>query len=64
MNLFKEIDRLLKQKPNPPKCFQDENFMYCWCGKCKQKDYELPEDFKKLFTTKVIENYKLNNKKK
>lgn len=45
--LIQKIKRVLVgPTPKIPKCFSDENFLYCWCGKCKQEGYPLPEDFK------------------
>lgn len=41
-NTFKKIPKF---KITLPKCFRDNNFMYCWCGKCKQVNYKLPTDF-------------------
>jgi len=59
--LLKEIKKAITTKVKPPDCFSDENFVCCWCGKCKQKGYELPEDLKKAIIIKAVETYKSNN---
>lgn len=43
----KAFKKIPKFKVTLPKCFQDNNFMYCWCGKCKQENYKLPTDLHK-----------------
>lgn len=61
MKMKKILDKIkyyLTHKPKRPDCYSDENFMYCWCGKCKQKDYELPADFQKILAIKTVEHYK------
>ncbi len=41
-----------------PKCFQDEDFLYCFCGKCEPKDYDLPKDFQSKLITRAVKEYK------
>jgi hypothetical protein len=51
-------------KTETPKCFEDENYMYCWCGKCKPEDYELPnimeEMSKRMLVEGVVKQFKKN----
>ena len=58
MKILKTIKKLLKEKPKVPNCFEDENFLYCWCGKCKPKDFELPSDFKRLLAITTAKDFK------
>jgi len=60
MRILDEIKRMLLNKPKVPDCYEDGEFLYCWCGKCKPKDYELPEDFKKLLTMRILDDFKNN----
>lgn len=61
MKLIDKIDKILKRKKlEVPKCYSDDEFMYCWCGKCEPKNYELPKDFQRLLATKVVEEYVKN----
>ena len=59
--LINEIKRLIKSQPELPPCGDNGGIMLCYCGKCKQKEYGLPEDFKKLLAIKVAEEYTLLN---
>lgn len=58
MTLFQKIKWYLTQRTKVPDCFEDNDFMYCWCGKCVQDEYKLPEDVKKILAIKIVENYK------
>lgn len=33
-------------------CYVEDDYLVCFCGKCKPEDYELPSDFNKLSTMK------------
>ena len=56
--LLNEIRRQLNMPTKAPECFSDENFMYCWCGKCVPKDYELPKDVSRILAIRVAEDYR------
>lgn len=61
MKLLSKINRILKMKKlKVPECSYDNRFIYCYCGKCKPKDCELPKDFQKLLIIKVVEEYEKN----
>lgn len=57
ITLIKKINKLLKGKPKKPDCFTTEEFMFCYCGKCKQEDFQLPDDFKRILSIKTAERY-------
>ena len=57
MNIIDEYNKALKRKVKKPKCFKDERFMYCFCGKCKQGDYALPSDFKKSILEGMLKSF-------
>lgn len=62
--LLDEIQCYINMPPKVPECFKDKNYIYCWCGKCKQDDYPLPEDFSYLIAFSAAEHYKLLKKGK
>lgn len=31
-----------------PKCYKDDKFLVCYCGKCEAESYPLPNDFKRI----------------
>jgi hypothetical protein len=37
----------IKERKDRPDCKTINGLLYCSCGKCKQEDYRLPEDFPK-----------------
>ena len=41
------------KKEKKQKCYTDDRFMYCFCGKCKAKGYDLPKDFRKIIKLEV-----------
>lgn len=59
--LIKKMNKLLKGKVKRPDCFITQEFMFCFCGKCKQKDFELPEDFQRILAIKTAERYLKEN---
>lgn len=56
--LLTKIQMYLNMPTKKPKCFKDDNFLYCFCGKCKPDDYPLPKDFSNLVATNAVEHYK------
>lgn len=36
------------KKPKVPACSEDRKFIYCYCGKCKPKSYDLPTDLMRV----------------
>lgn len=48
----------MKKKIKKPKCFKDDRFIYCYCGKCKPENYPMPKDL--LNYIKNINNKTLN----
>lgn len=59
MNLIDKINNILKSPPIKKTdlsnlCFSVEDTMVCYCGKCKQEDCELPEDFKNLIAVESL----------
>ena len=57
MKLIQKIKWYLTKRTKIPKCFKDDNFMYCWCGKCVPDEYELPQDMRVAILNKTLENY-------
>lgn len=50
MTLVDKINRILKGKPpKKPDCGRDGNFMWCFCGKCKQGGYLKKYGYKEAF---------------
>ena len=47
-------------KPEVPKCFEDDLYLYCFCGKCVPKDQELPDDLGKLAVIEIVRRFKKN----
>lgn len=61
MNYQQILDKIrtyFNMPTKTPKCFSDGEFLYCWCGKCKQKDYELPKDFNEMVAQSAANYYK------
>ena len=56
-DLIKEVKSLSKKPIKKPKCFRDDNFMYCYCEKCEADNYELPSDFKRILAIKLAKKY-------
>jgi hypothetical protein len=56
--ILNEVRRQLNMPTSVPKCFSDENFMYCWCGKCVPKDYKLPDNLSKILAINAVEDYR------
>lgn len=57
-DLINKINRLVKKPIKKPKCFRDDRFMYCYCGKCEPDSYELPSDFKKLLALHTAKEFR------
>lgn len=60
------LKRLLTLKTKPV-CFSDNKFMYCYCGKCKPKYFELPSDFQRILAINITKQFltqKAKNKEK
>lgn len=56
-NIFDRVKYYLGLKTKPV-CFDTSEFICCYCGKCKQKDYELPKDLQKLMAIDIVKRYK------
>jgi hypothetical protein len=56
--LLVKIREYLNVTTRVPECFVSNGLMICYCGKCKQKDYALPEDFSVLIAERAAEHYK------
>lgn len=39
----------------PKKCYVENDFVVCFCGKCKPEDYKLPSDYL-IMTSQTLEN--------
>ena len=47
-DLVKRVKTICEMKKVPiPRCISTDDFLICYCGRCKQKSYELPDDFRK-----------------
>lgn len=62
--LLNKFQEYLHKPIIKPECFEENGFMYCWCGKCKHKNYTLPEDLSILVAEHAANRYrKLKDKK-
>ena len=51
------MERLVTSKPKVPPCGNDGEIMWCYCGKCEPKDYELPKDLQEMIAIKAVKDY-------